>query len=755
MDTLDDYLTGPYVADIRDISSVENIIQDVCKTLAATFNGSKGWPYAVDRKKKIELDDLSQSTTCMVSLSLWKLLHKWKRPNKFGNSPTFPKVEINDSDSILDIAERSASILFGDVSKDGVVSTKSRSYGKDDPLTLSFLANICEVDFVKRIPQYGIVREYIEDKIQKFLNKNSDIVLPSGEIFSELDKDIGNYAVDNAIIYLRIIQSNTIFQESSSDNLHGFRVYFEKNLHEQLSFSSIPDSRFDPAELAFCLEGLLLVQKDAVDRTLFKRVLEVLAKAQEQSAFWRPVKPFMANSKGFSLFPVSVEVANSLLRSCELYDGANLHETFGSMSIHLLRRYWQWLRARIVRFHKDGKEYIGWHSEHINETDSIHIWETSQVLEFLLNYRRALQAHIARTTLVLSRFLLREPKKKEWSELENKYQPVTVLGQKYAVYSEIGADFVVGWKNLQPALFSMLLYGPPGTGKTTVAKSIADALNVRMVTITVSDFLAGGGAQLEARAKAIFDVLQSQSGIVVLFDEIDNFLLDRDSKRYSKQDSVFQFMTPGMLTKLNDLRQSERILFVIATNYENRIDSAIKRTGRVDKRYLVLPPDASARRQILTYLVREKSPLGTMNGWGESDWEKLKKSSLFLGYTDMEAAVIEYAKRGAGAVDELVRNLTERARTIDPASYRLKFDNGDEAMDNSYPLEEFFALLALAAEVGDDLTSIATQRSILAAKQAMDDAEGFEKSFPTLASTALGGKIKGVLDRADSERSAE
>ena len=78
-------------------------------------------------------------------------------------------------------------------------------------------------------------------------------------------------------------------------------------------------------------------------------------------------------------------------------------------------------------------------------------------------------------------------------------------------------------------------------------------------------------------------VLRAQSDSVVLFDEIDNFLLDRDTRRYAKQETVLQFMTPGMLTKLNDLRRAERIILVIATNYENRIDPAIKRPGRIDR----------------------------------------------------------------------------------------------------------------------------------------------------------------------------
>jgi SpoVK/Ycf46/Vps4 family AAA+-type ATPase len=101
------------------------------------------------------------------------------------------------------------------------------------------------------------------------------------------------------------------------------------------------------------------------------------------------------------------------------------------------------------------------------------------------------------------------------------------------------------------------------------------------------------------RAKAIFYVLKEQSQAVVLFDEIDRLILDRDSKLYREQGDMFQFMTPGMLTKLHELRDEEHVIFLIATNYADRIDPAAKRIGRIDTKLLVTPPDIQQRIRIL------------------------------------------------------------------------------------------------------------------------------------------------------------
>ncbi|MGF6739734.1 ATP-binding protein [Paraburkholderia atlantica] len=491
--------------------------------------------------------------------------------------------------------------------------------------------------------------------------------------------------------------------------------YFERLLHEQLSFSSIPDSRFDPAELMFCLEGMLICQRNTVDRTIFDRVLSVLTAAQKESAYWRPVKPFLTTRKGYALFPVSVEIANSLMRACAIFDENDLQDTYGSHCVGLLRRYWQWLRARAVRVHTvdgpeggaAGGERVGWHSEHVNARSVVHLWETSQVMEFLLSFRNALHRHIARTTLVLSRFTQSPPKDTPWSKVLESHEPVSPQtgigeGEKLSIYYSVRRDFVIPrLKRADDLNYSMLLYGPPGTGKTTIASGLANALKRRFITITVSDFLGAGEAQLEARAKDIFTVLMSQPDCVVLFDEIDHFLLDRDSERYGKQDTVYQFMTPGMLTKLNDLRRKERCLFIVATNYEDRIDAAIKRTGRIDHRYLVLPPDAEKRKSFIKdfigYDQNDKS--GQLFDVTSEEWTDLAQASLFLGYSDIEGAVKEIENGGNRSAQRLIDVLKGRARTTSLEAYQSRFfRDGNPLPVRETPIREFLCLLALYCE---------------------------------------------------------
>lgn len=745
MTNLQEYLTSQYPSDIRDIEEVETLLVSVTDVYRLDFHQEKAWPYQILATKDTDFPDIpSQSTTAMILNALLRFGGYFESADttpdhvkrnvfaieaakkSFIKPPPAPAVQDDSLGAVVRRAGLLLSRLVGGSTE--TIQTNSTTYGKDDIFTLAWIAEVASSDWKSVYGDNETVKEAlaawtnIADRVgAKVLEKAQIWAKSDGKDFMSLlnpsDLDIKPQVQPHAFTVLRLVQAlQRLCLASGGEAVQtsfqaAFR-FFEKLLHEQLSFSSIPDSRFDPAELMFCLEGMLICQQSTVDRTVFDRVLSVLSDAQSKSAYWRPVKPFLTTQKGYALFPVSVEIANSLMRACAIFDGNSLQDTYGSRCVGLLRRYWQWLRARQVRVKKDDVERIGWHSEHVNAPEVIHLWETSQVMEFLLSFRNTLHRHIARTTLVLSRFTQSSPKKVPWSEITESHEPVdpvTGVGEdsKLSIYRRIKDDFIdPRGKPGGDQNFSILLYGPPGTGKTTIANGIANALNRRFITITVSDFLASGDAQLEARAKDIFTVLMAQPECVVLFDEIDHFLLDRDSERYGDQDTVFQFMTPGMLTKLNDLRRKERALFVVATNYEDRIDAAIKRTGRIDRNYLVLPPDAEKRKQFIRQWIGE-TPLRGKNeerlfdtDVGEQDWPRLKRHSLFLGFSDIEGAVKEVRSRNVRNVDLLAKALESRARTTSLEAYQSRF-TGDENTPlpvRETPIREFLCLLALYCE---------------------------------------------------------
>jgi hypothetical protein len=254
-----------------------------------------------------------------------------------------------------------------------------------------------------------------------------------------------------------------------------------------------------------------------------------------------------------------------------------------------------------------------------------------------------------------------------------------------------------------------------------------------LIVITPSDFVAQGVSEVEMRAKAIFDVLKEQSQAVVLFDEIDRLILDRDSKLYREQGDMFQFMTPGMLTKLHDLRDAKRVIFLIATNYADRIDPAAKRTGRIDAKLLVTPPDLQQRVRTLRAILQKKM---TLNMPDDVVRPAAEQSPLAI-YGELEELVLSAITPlpPAGRGDDAVRAaLQNKAAGMKPAlrlaSYESRFRRGTKKAPHAEdaifpavqePFEEFFTLVYIKCQARDPGHGVAVADAVRLAAISDDD----------------------------------
>lgn len=591
---------------------------------------------------------------------------------------------------------------------EGRFNLKSTTYGNDDILSVSWHYDVFRAELAKSKSEacehiVNACERTLLERAKSYAKADSSYLaiceaFHDGSTPRSPDARVG----DSSYILLRFVRCLKVISAKvdSADvwsAMSRAAKRLQSKLHDQLSLAEITDSRFDPAELAFCLEGLLHLKPEQVDHLLLDRVITVLGKAQAQSAYWRSETPIVIQQRGHVLFPIGVETARSILNSIALFvaprDGHSRRQEIDSTHLGLLKRYWAWLKSRQTAIKRGDKLLHGWHSEHVNDADLVHTWETSQILEFLLAFRRVLKTHIADRLLSLSRLDVRRPGRPvSWNAVVEKYEPYS--REPHNVYARIGMDFVEPRRPgtlARPRNWSMLLYGPPGTGKSTIAENLGDCLKVPMITVTVSDFLGEGESRMEARVKNIFTVIERQVGAVVLFDEMDQFLLDRNSKLFREQQSVFQFLTPGMLTKYAKLRRAETVIFIIATNFEERIDPAIKRTGRIDQRYLVLPPDNDRRTKILQL----ESP-EILKGIDPAGMAALMEVSCLLAYTDIKNAVAAVPRD----VEELEQALRVATRNIQFTAMKVRYENPTKGLE-----QETMGLVTLIDEAQQNLLS--------------------------------------------------
>ncbi len=167
---------------------------------------------------------------------------------------------------------------------------------------------------------------------------------------------------------------------------------------------------------------------------------------------------------------------------------------------------------------------------------------------------------------------------------------------------------------------SAILFGPPGTSKTTLAGSIASALDWHYVEIHANDFLVNGVDGIYRAADAIFARLMNLDHCVVLFDEIDGLV----RRREGRVESFERFLTTSMLPKLAELWKQRRIIYFIATNHQEDFDAAIVRAERFDVLLLMLPPDFDTKYRELRRLLGDvKLAEGITREWIETGLEQL------------------------------------------------------------------------------------------------------------------------------------
>ena len=179
----------------------------------------------------------------------------------------------------------------------------------------------------------------------------------------------------------------------------------------------------------------------------------------------------------------------------------------------------------------------------------------------------------------------------------------------------------------------VLLYGPPGCGKTFIAKKLSKILKFTYFEVKPAQlgsiYVHGGQKQIEA----LFSRARKDAPSLIFLDELDAVAPNRAENSTSHHYSA---EVNELLTQLNECAKS-KILVVGATNLLEKIDPAILRPGRIDKKVFIGPPDLEARNELLK-LYMHKRPQETLN------WLKLAESCEYYTAAEIEHVVNEAAR---------------------------------------------------------------------------------------------------------------
>jgi ATPase family protein associated with various cellular activities (AAA) len=246
----------------------------------------------------------------------------------------------------------------------------------------------------------------------------------------------------------------------------------------------------------------------------------------------------------------------------------------------------------------------GWSSGHHPQLPGPESWSTASVFHFAHAFDRLLAEAVR---LVLFRFV-RAPYSPPTVPSKGPFAPdfldssVHIDGKDISLRQMVEERFVKplaanaeavrdGVPLPKEVATSAIFYGPPGTSKTSLAEQIADYLGWPALLIDPSHLVRRGMDLMQAEANELFRMLAETEQVVVLLDEFDEMVRERETE----PEALSRFLTTAMLPKLIGINKQRRLVFIVATNHIERFDTAIRRPGRFDAIIQIMPPTAEAK----------------------------------------------------------------------------------------------------------------------------------------------------------------
>jgi transitional endoplasmic reticulum ATPase len=210
----------------------------------------------------------------------------------------------------------------------------------------------------------------------------------------------------------------------------------------------------------------------------------------------------------------------------------------------------------------------------------------------------------------------------------------------------------------------ILFYGPPGCGKTFVAQRLAKELNYNFFEVSPGTIASPYIHDTALKIREIFEAAARSAPAVIFVDEFEGLVPSRRAltgEAQYKSEEVNEW-----LVQIGSCAEN-RILFIAATNEPWKIDEAVQRTGRLDKKIYIGPPDRAAIEEMLRFHLdrrpvasREEARLFAASierqGYSASDLKALVDEAAKLAMK--ERAAISHAYLLRAAVERVPPSIT-------------------------------------------------------------------------------------------------
>ncbi|MBD2412663.1 ATPase [Nostoc calcicola FACHB-389] len=227
-------------------------------------------------------------------------------------------------------------------------------------------------------------------------------------------------------------------------------------------------------------------------------------------------------------------------------------------------------------------------------------------------------------------------------------------------------------KGYKGSIGGILFYGLPGCGKTLLANAFANESGRYFFKFSPADIVSVWIGQSQKNIRDIFAQAKKKAPSLLFIDELDSIGFNRneDNAHTDQKATINQ-----LLIELNNLQNSD-VIVIAATNYLSGIDSALKRSGRLDWKIPIFPPDRVERIDLFKHYLLKIDMNQLVN------FEILADKSARFTSSDIELVCREL--KNAIILEEISSALT----TSDVISYINNLQDGGLSL-NEEQVKEF------------------------------------------------------------------
>lgn len=151
----------------------------------------------------------------------------------------------------------------------------------------------------------------------------------------------------------------------------------------------------------------------------------------------------------------------------------------------------------------------------------------------------------------------------------------------------------------------VLLTGPSGSGKTAMARAVAAETGAYFFVINGPEVISKRAGESETNLRRAFEDAEANAddynGAIIFIDELDSIA----PKREKAGGEVEKRVVSQLLTLMDGLKPTSKVVVVAATNRPSVVEPALRRPGRFDRELDMGIPDEQGRLEILQIKTRD------------------------------------------------------------------------------------------------------------------------------------------------------